>query len=54
MLHAKPISRRVTVQSATTDTYESLILVVMAIFFKDWDNFTTVYTNLASYFSKTP
>ncbi len=54
MVHLKPISRTTTVQTGTTDAVESVILLLMAIIFKDWDNFAQVAQNLQKYFAKTP
>ncbi len=37
-----------------TSPIELLISVLVAVFFRDWDNFQQVYQGLTKYFSKTP
>ena len=37
-----------------TTAIESIILVVISVIFRGWDNFQAVSTNLSKYFSKTP
>ena len=54
MTHIKPISRTTTdVALADTSLAESIIMLLMAVIFKDWDNFSSVYQNLQKYYSKT-
>lgn len=37
-----------------TTPLELIIEVLLAVFFRDWDNFQQVYQGLSKYFSKTP
>lgn len=38
----------------STSPVELIIEVLLAVFFRDWDNFQQVYQGLSKYFSKTP
>ena len=37
-----------------TSPFELIIEVLVAVLFRDWDNFQQVYQGLTKYFSKTP
>ena len=54
-MHTRPISRvpRPCQQGQTT-SIETLIILVITLFFRDWDNFQSVIQNLSKYYSKTP
>ena len=52
MAHIKTISRRPDL--AQTDPIESIILLLLSVFFPEWDNFPTVIQNLQKFYSKTP
>ena len=41
-------------QGGNTSPIELLIEVLVAVLFRDWDNFQQVYQGLTKYFSKTP
>ncbi|HIJ65466.1 MAG TPA: hypothetical protein HPP77_05885 [Candidatus Hydrogenedentes bacterium] len=36
-----------------TTPLEQLILTVFGVYFRDWDNFPSVFSNLQKYYSKT-
>lgn len=40
--------------TGATDAIESVIVLLVTVFFRDWDNFQTVIQNLSKYYSKTP
>lgn len=54
MQHIKPITSIPRVAQGTTSPIEAAILVLLTIFFPDWDNFQDVITNLSKFYSKTP
>jgi hypothetical protein len=54
MQHIKPISALPRTAQGTTTPIEAGILVLLTIFFPDWDNFQTVITNLSKFYAKTP
>lgn len=55
MAHVRLISRgKMPVAHGATDVYETIILLLVSIFFNDWDNFASVIQNLQKYYSKTP
>lgn len=55
MAHVKPISRNISpLRPALLDAVETIILLLVSIIFKDWDNFPQVIQNLEKYFGKTP
>ncbi len=55
MAHVKLISRgKMPVAPGATDVWETIILLLMSIIFRDWDNFPQVIQNLQKYYAKTP
>jgi hypothetical protein len=50
----KPAPAQDTGGIGRTTAIESIILVVISVIFRGWDNFQAVSTNLSKYFSKTP
>ena len=55
MNHIRPISSVPrTAQVGRITAVEQLILLLLAIFFQDWDNFAPVIQNLSKFYSKTP
>ncbi len=55
MKHIHVISRASLFGNFTAglDTIESVILLLMSVFFSSWDNFATVIQNLQKYYQKT-
>ncbi len=53
--HINVISRASMFGGLTTglDAIESVILLLLSVFFNSWDNFTTVIQNLQKYYRKT-
>jgi len=41
-------------QSGQTTAIESIIILLLTVFFRTWDNFPTVVQNLSKYYAKTP
>jgi hypothetical protein len=37
-----------------TNVIESIILLLMTVFFRTWDNFQPVFRNLSKFYAKTP
>ncbi len=55
MKHLQSITRRPQpAQEEQTSVWESLILLLLGIFFRDWDNYDTVSQNLEKFYGKTP
>lgn len=55
MTHIKPISRMpMRAQQGRLDIYETIIIILLSVFFSTWDNFPTVIQNLQKLYSKTP
>jgi hypothetical protein len=54
MRHIAKISRTHTPAKGGLDIFETIIVVLLSVFFKDWDNFLTVIKNLEKYYEKTP
>ena len=55
MRHVHTISRApAPAQTGGTSPLELLIELLLAVFFKNWDNFQQVYQGLSKYFAKTP
>lgn len=52
MTHIKPLTR--TPELGQIDVLESLVLAVLGIFFRDFDNVQQVVGSLQKFFSKTP
>jgi hypothetical protein len=54
MTHITPLSRTTTsVSLGTTTAAESIIELLLAVIFKEWDNFSSVYQNLQKFYAKT-
>lgn len=54
-MHTRPISRLPHPgQQGQTTAIESVIILLVTLFFRDWDNFQSVIQNLSKYYSKTP
>ncbi|NIA15036.1 MAG: hypothetical protein GWP08_13265 [Nitrospiraceae bacterium] len=53
MRHVKTISRTSTPAVGATTGVEQLILLILGVFFRDWDNGPQVIQNLTSFYSKT-
>lgn len=54
MRHIHTITATPAMAQGNTSPVELIIEVLLAIFFRDWDNFQQVYQGLTKYFSKTP
>jgi len=54
MKHVHPITALPSRAQGTTTPIEGAILILVTIFFQDWDNFEQVVQNLSKYYSKTP
>ncbi len=55
MLHIKTLSRRPSMaQQDQTTPAESLVLMLLGIFFRDWDNYGGVSRSLEKFYGKTP
>lgn len=55
MNHLRLISRKPQIaQEGRVDPLESIILVVLSVFFATYDNFSTVIQNLQKFYRKTP
>ena len=53
-IHAISCTPAAAQTGGVTTPVELLIEVLLAVFFRDWDNFQQVYQGLSKYFSKTP
>ncbi len=58
MRHIRPVSRAsiIPIGQDGTGSYtilESVILLLVGVYFRDWDNFTSVYQNLQKFYRKT-
>ena len=53
MKHVTKISRTSTPAKGETTGIEQIILLVLGIFFRDWDNGIQVIQNLTAFYSKT-
>jgi len=55
MTHLRLLTRKPEVaQQGQVSPLESLILLLLPLFFGTWDNFPTVYQNLQKFYRKTP
>ncbi len=54
MKHVHPITALPSRAQGTTSPIEGAILILVTIFFQDWDNFEQVVQNLSKFYSKTP
>ncbi len=54
MKHIAPITSLPSRAQGSTSPIEGAILLLITIFFQDWDNFEQVIQNLSKYYSKTP
>jgi len=55
MTHLRLITQKPQVaQDGRVNPLESLILILLPLFFGTWDNFGTVYQNLQKFYRKTP
>jgi len=54
MKHIAPITSLPSRAQGSTSPIEGAILILITIFFQDWDNFEQVIQNLSKYYSKTP
>lgn len=52
MKHISPLTHRPAV-AQQVDLFETAILLLLQVFFSDWDNFPAVIQNLRKYYSKT-
>jgi len=52
MKHLHALSRQ-PMPALGTDVLEQVVLLVLAIFFSDWDNYPAVSQNLQKFFAKT-
>jgi hypothetical protein len=53
IMHCRPISR-LTPPLGQTSAIGTIIEVLLALFFRNWDNFSTVLTNLQKFYAKIP
>ena len=55
MKHINPISRASLLDGGTGNLSpaESLVILLLTVFFSSWDNFPTVIQNLRKFYSKT-
>lgn len=55
MKHLACVSRRPSpAQVGVTTPIETIILLLVTVLFRDWDNFPQVIQNLQKYYAKTP
>ena len=55
MIHLKCVSRPPRrADNKTLTMLEQIIVIVFSTFFSDWDNASSVVSNLEKYYSKTP
>ncbi len=54
MKHIQTISAMPRPAQGVTSPIEGAILLLITIFFQDWDNFQQVLGNLQKFYSKTP
>lgn len=52
MTHIRSLSR--TPEIAQTDALESKVILILTLFFNQWDNFRPVVSNLQKFFASTP
>lgn len=54
-MHTRAITRAPHMgQVGGTSALESIIILLVTVFFRDWDNFPTVIQNLSKFYAKTP
>jgi len=53
MNHLRVISRAPTPSKGETTPVETLVLLVLGIYFQEWDNFMPVIRNLSKFYQKT-
>jgi len=53
MKHVRTITRGPAPAQGQVDPLETIIMLLLQVFFQDWDNFGTVIQNLRKYYSKT-
>ena len=53
MKHLKVISRAQIALPQGTSLLETILIVLLTIFFSDWDNFIPVIQNLEKFYGKT-
>ena len=51
-MHTRAITR--APELGQTDIAESIVILLVTIIFRGWDNYQTVIQNLSKYYSKTP
>lgn len=51
-MHTRSITR--APHLGQTNVIESVILLLLTVFFRSWDNFQPVIQNLSKYYAKTP
>ncbi len=54
MTHVRAITSRRCPAKGETTLIETLIITVMSILFRDWDNFPAVIQSLSQFYAKTP
>lgn len=54
MKHIQPVTAMPRPAQGVTTPVEGAILLLVTIFFQDWDNFQQVLRNLQKFYSKTP
>jgi hypothetical protein len=54
MKHIQPVTAMPRPAQGVTTPVEGAILLLITIFFQDWDNFQQVLRNLQKFYSKTP
>lgn len=53
MTHIRTITRVSMPGKGSIDPLEQIIILVIGIFFQDWDNYQAVLQNLQKFYSKT-
>jgi len=53
MTHIRPISRTEQPTIAEMTFLETIIILVMNVYFQSWDNYASVIQNLQKYYEKT-
>lgn len=53
MRHMRTISRGSTPAPGATTLFESIIILLMTVFFNSWDNFAPVIRNIEKFYRKT-
>ena len=51
-MHARPLTRRP--QLGETTLAESAVLLLLTLFFRDYENYEVAFQNLAKFYEKTP